>query len=197
MNIKNFFKTTRKMEMFFRTIVLYSIAIAYTVIHFLSGADPVEALLEGSGYVTINLLGLSLVSTTLLKFRKTQLLIGFPKIAGYAALWSGLTHLLIYLVLDQGLAVEAIVSDLIKHPRIIAGGVAIIGLMLAGLAGIRKFVSMRRILLRFSYPASLFASYHYWEAVKFDRTIPAIYLVLFVSIVFVRIMILFKPRPRQ
>lgn len=181
-------------------LLLYSAPVFYIVYGFQNSIEPVEKLLETTGFSAINLLTLSLSGAIIRHFRVHRLLTVVAKHAGYGSLVYGISHIAIYLFLDQGMSINAIIEDLVKHPRIIAGTLALLGLTLAGLAGlkpVKKSPKFRKPLLRMSYPAGILAGYHYMEAVKHDITIPLIYVIILSTFVTIRLLLIFRKRRKS
>jgi sulfoxide reductase heme-binding subunit YedZ len=154
------------------------------------GANPVELVLRATGTLALVFLLLTLAVTPLrrllglvwlVKLRRALGLICF----GYAGL-----HLGIYLVLDQGLNLRAILSDAVTRPFITFGLLAF-GLM-APLAWTSTDAAIRRMGRRWGqlhkkvYWVAGFAGVHYWLEVKADTAKPLLFLGLLGLLLFYR-----------
>jgi sulfoxide reductase heme-binding subunit YedZ len=156
------------------------------------GADPVATVLNQLGLMALVLLVSSLACTPLrivfrwnwpLRLRKTLGLCAFA----YAAL-----HLTTYAVIDQGLALRAIVADVAKRPFILAGMSAFLLLVPLALtstaAGLRRLgaVGWKR-LHRIVYLAGILACIHFLLRVKKDLTQPGIYAAILAFLLAIRL----------
>ncbi len=166
--------------------------LGYIIAKTVLSIEPVDALLESTGYSSIALLLISVSTALLFHFRKHKHLFTIKKYCGFAALLYGAIHFSIYLILDQGLSIDLIIEDIIKHPRIIYGLTSLLLMIGAGSASLRfisKSRNVRKWLLRLSYPAGIFAALHYIQAVKFIEIQPLLFMVLFCTIAGVRLLL--------
>ena len=138
------------------------------------GANPVEALLNGLGYVTFIFLALTLACTP------AQILLGWKwplrlrKLLGDFCFFYGSLHLLTYVVLDQGLALGDIVKDVLKHKFILLGMATwtlLLPLAITSTGGWQKRLGFRRWkrLHRLVYLAGGLASFHFLLRFKTPR----------------------------
>jgi sulfoxide reductase heme-binding subunit YedZ len=144
------------------------------------GANPIERTLNQTGMLALLLLVVSLACTPLkavsgwtwpLRLRKLLGLLGFT----YASL-----HFLTYAVLDQGLALDAILEDIVKRPFITVGFLALVLLVPLAVTSTNRMV--RRMgfpawqrLHRLAYVAASLGVVHFVWRVKKDLTEPLIY----------------------
>jgi sulfoxide reductase heme-binding subunit YedZ len=148
------------------------------------GADPLKAVENALGLWALRFLILGLAITplrrafgvNLLRYRRTVGLLAFY----YAAL-----HLVVYLVLDQGLDFEAVWRDVLKRPYITAGMLSFS--LLVPLAITSSNAMIRRLgpdawarLDRLVYIIVLAAIVHFILLVKTWRTETLIYAALIV-----------------
>lgn len=157
------------------------------------GADPVGAALNQLGMLALILLVTSLACTPLriltgkawpMQIRRVLGLLGF----GYATL-----HVLVYLVIDQGLAVGAIVEDVTERPFTLVGALA--WLLLLPLAATSTRDATRRLgaarwrrLHRLAYVCAALGVVHFTLRVKKDLTEPAIYGAVLAVLLGVRVL---------
>ncbi len=149
------------------------------------GANPAEALIRALGDWGLRGLLLTLAITPLRVMLTQPLLLRYRRLLG---LWSFaylLLHLLAYAWFDQGLALQAIVDDIVKRPFILVGMLALLLLLpLAATsfkAAIRRLGGRRwQLLHRLIYPAALLGCLHFWwmRSGKQLFTEPLIYSLL-------------------
>jgi methionine sulfoxide reductase heme-binding subunit len=144
------------------------------------GANPIERVLNQTGMLALILLVASLACTPLkvvagwtwpLRVRKLLGLLGFT----YAVL-----HFLTYGVVDQGLALGAILEDIARRPFITVGFLALVLLVPLAVTSTNRMV--RRLgfptwqrLHRLSYVAASLGVVHFFWRVKKDVTEPLVY----------------------
>ena len=143
------------------------------------GANPIEELLHRCGKWGLNLILITLTITPLRRLTGWNWVIRFRRMLGLFAFFYTLLHFLIYAVLDQGLALNFIVEDIIERPYITLGILAL--LMLIPLAITSTNGWMRRLgkrwlkLHKLVYPIAILAVWHYYWQVKQDILEPLIY----------------------
>ena len=145
------------------------------------GPDPVEDLTHATGAWALRLLLATLAITPLRRlglpalapFRRTLGLLAF----GYASL-----HLLVYVVLDQGLELGFVWEDVRERPYITAGFAAFVCLVPLAITSTRAWI--RRLghrwieLHRLAYLSAIAAVLHFLWLVKADLREPLVYAVL-------------------
>lgn len=144
------------------------------------GADPVETLIRTTGDWAIKFLVAGLLLTPLTRILKNPLPVRFRRMIGLYAFFYVCIHLSLYLGLDQGLDVPAIVKDVLKRPYITFGMMAFLLLVPLAITSTRKMVARLgpkkwRQLHRAVYVAASFGVIHYYLLVKLDITWPLIY----------------------
>ena len=90
------------------------------------GANPVEALLDHFGNWGLRFVLVALAVTPLRQISGWNWVQRFRRMLGLFAFFYVLMHFLVWLVLDQGLLVAAILEDLAKRPFITLGFVALV-----------------------------------------------------------------------
>lgn len=138
------------------------------------GANPVEALLNDLGYIAFVLLVLTLACTP------AQIVLGWKwpirirKLLGDFCFFYACCHLLTYVVLDQGLSLDDIVKDVLKHKFIFLGmatWLLLLPLAITSTDGWQKRLGFRRWkrLHRVIYLAGGLASIHFLLRFKTPR----------------------------
>lgn len=146
------------------------------------GANPVEAVLDHFGNWGIRFTLLALAVTPARHWLGWPSLARFRRMIGLFAFFYVFLHFLTWLVLDQGLAWQAIIEDIAKRPFITIGMAA---LLLLTLMAATSFNAARRAMgrrwqqLHYAvYAVGILAVWHFWWQVKADILEPAIYAVL-------------------
>src|SRR5262245_24441302 len=91
-------------------------------------ANPVEDITLTTGIWALRLLLVTLAITPLRRITGWNRLIQYRRMIGLFAFFYASLHLLTYLVLDQGLAFEFILPDIVKRPYITAGMTAFLSM---------------------------------------------------------------------
>lgn len=144
------------------------------------GANPIATAMNQLGLLALLLLLASLACTPL----KILLGIKWPmrlrKTLGLVAFFTVLLHLLLYLVLDQQLAMPVIVEDVTQRPFIMVGFVAFVSLIPLAVTSTNR--ALKRLgpkrwkrLHRLAYAAGVLGVLHYLLRVKRDLNEPIIY----------------------
>jgi sulfoxide reductase heme-binding subunit YedZ len=163
--------------------VLPFVSIGWRVYRHTLGANPVATALNQVGLLGLILLMASLFCTPLkiifgwtwpLRIRRTLGLCGF---------FTVLSHFLIYLVLDQGLAFGALLKDVVKRPFIAVGFIALLMLIPLAVTSTRRAVQRLGFprwqkLHRLAYVIGTLGVLHFYLRVKADHTQPILYGVL-------------------
>ncbi len=147
------------------------------------GANPIATALNQIGLLSLIFLILSLSCTPLkvmfgwnwpLRVRRTLGLCGF---------FAALLHFSVYLGLDQGFAIGAVLRDVFKRPFIAIGFAALLLLVPLALTSTRRsvarlgFVRWQR-LHRLAYLIGVLAVLHFYLRVKADHAQPVLYGLL-------------------
>jgi sulfoxide reductase heme-binding subunit YedZ len=86
--------------------------------------NPIEDLTLTTGIWALRFLLITLAITPIRRLTGWHPVVQYRRMLGLFAFFYALVHLLIYVVLDQGLAFEFIFADIVKRPYITAGMVA-------------------------------------------------------------------------
>ncbi|MGD9340668.1 MAG: ferric reductase-like transmembrane domain-containing protein, partial [Chromatiales bacterium] len=116
---------------------------AFAIAGFSLGANPVEALLHGLGKWGLNLLLITLCVTPLTWIVRAPWPLRFRRMLGLFAFSYVMLHFLVYAILDQGLAWNFIVEDIVERPYITVGIGALLLLLPLALTSTRR--AMRRL----------------------------------------------------
>ncbi len=142
------------------------------------GANPVEALLHLAGRWALVFLLLGLAVTPLRRLAGWSRLIKVRRLLGLFAFFYASLHLLVYLVLDQGLALAFILEDVTERPFITVGAAAFLLLLPLALTStkgwIRRLGGRWLALHRLVYPAAGLAVLHFYWKVKADTLWPLV-----------------------
>ena len=147
------------------------------------GADPVNRLIHACGITALNLLLITLLVTPVRQLTGMNHLIRVRRMLGLFAFFYALLHFTVYLWLDQGLDLKAVVADIVKRPYITVGFTAL--LMLIPLAVTSTNAMMRRLgrrwqkLHRLIYVLTLLGIWHFYWQVKKDIREPLLYVGMF------------------
>ncbi|WP_164009315.1 sulfite oxidase heme-binding subunit YedZ [Pyxidicoccus trucidator] len=144
------------------------------------GPNAIEAALHQTGLLALVLLLASLACTPLRLVFKWTWPARVRRTLGLLAFTYAAAHFLVYAVLDQGLALGAILEDLGKRPFITVGFLALV--LLTPLAVTSTNAWVRRLgfprwqrLHRLAYVAAVLGVVHFVWRVKKDVTEPALY----------------------
>lgn len=147
------------------------------------GTDPVETLARGTGIWALRLLLLALLVTPLRRALGWSWLVRHRRTIGVAAFAYATVHLLVYLVIDQGLALGFIAEDVAEHPWVLLGVVTwlmLLPLAVTSTAGWVRRLGGRRwqALHRLTYLCAIGGVAHYYLAVKQDVRLPLLYAAI-------------------
>jgi methionine sulfoxide reductase heme-binding subunit len=154
------------------------------------GADPQNVLERALGLWALRFLIAALAITPLRRLGGPNL-VRYRRAIGLLAFYYAALHLTVYMVLDQGLDLSAILADIVKRPYITVGMFAF--LILVPLAVTSNTAMIRRLsggawqrLHRWVYVAAVAAAIHFIMLVKVWPLEPLIYAAL------VAILLLFR-----
>ena len=146
------------------------------------GADPMRTLEQTLGLWALRFLIASLAFTPLRHLFGINLL-RYRRAIGLLAFYYAALHLLTYLVLDQGLDAQAIITDIFKRPYITIGMASFI--ILIPVAVTSNNASIRRLggqvwsrIHKLVYPAAIGAALHFVLLVKSWPMEPLVYAAL-------------------
>ena len=144
------------------------------------GANPIATALNQIGLLSLIFLCASLSCTPLKIAFAWNWPLRVRRTLGLCAFFSVVLHFLVYLVLDQDLALGAVLRDVLKRPFIALGFAALVLLVPLALTSTKRSVSrlgFRRwqLLHRLAYLIGILAVLHFYLRVKADHTQPILY----------------------
>lgn len=155
------------------------------------GPDPVEALMILTGVWALRLLLLTLAMTPLQRLFGWVWPLMIRRELGLAAFGYGVSHLLVFLVFDQNLDPIAAWQEIVDHPAVWLGMLALTLLLPLALtstrAAIRRLGANWKRLHRLIYPAAILASLHFAFQVKADLREPLIYAGILILLLLMRL----------
>lgn len=144
------------------------------------GFDPIDEVTDRTGSTALIVLGLSLAVTPLVTITGWRRLGTVRKSLGLWAFGYAALHLLTFIGLDYGFALDAILGDALLQKRyVLVGFAAFLILLVLAITSNRR--SMRGLgknwkrLHRWVYLAGVLAVLHFLWLVKIDRTEPLLY----------------------
>jgi sulfoxide reductase heme-binding subunit YedZ len=155
------------------------------------GANPVEALIHGTGDWALRFLLLTLAMTPLKRLLGQPWPIRFRRMLGLFAFFYACLHLLTYAWIDQGFDWPGILQDVVKRPYITVGLAAF--LLLVPLAVTSTRAMVRRLgrrwksLHRAVYAIGVLAVVHFLWLVKADLLEPGIYALILAILLLARV----------
>lgn len=148
--------------------------------------NPIEDLTLVTGIWALRFLLLSLAITPIRRLTGWNGIIQYRRMLGLFAFAYATVHLLIYVVLDQGLAFEYILPDIVKRPYITAGMTAFVlmaPLALTSTRGwIRRLGRKWQLLHRLVYVSAIAACLHFLWKVKVVIGEPVYYAAILAAL---------------
>jgi sulfoxide reductase heme-binding subunit YedZ len=163
------------------------------------GANPVETLTHVTGEWGLRVLLLTLAITPLRRLFRWNSLVRFRRLLGMVSFVYVLAHVAIFLVFDHFFDMTAIIDDIVERPYITVGFLAFVGMLPLAITSLsilqrkmgKHWVSLHRMV----YLVAILAVVHYWWLVKADVFLPAIYALILLLLLTVR-MYFFKRKKR-
>jgi len=155
-------------------------SIAWRIYRHTLGANPVATALNQLGLLGLVLLSASLSCTPLKVIFDWNWPLRVRRTLGLCAFFTVLVHFLVYLVIDQGFAIAAVLRDVVKRPFIALGFSALLLLVPLALTSTKRslarlgFARWQR-LHRLVYPIGVLAVLHFYLRVKADHRQPLLY----------------------
>lgn len=151
------------------------------------GSNPIKESEHFTGKWALRFLALSLAVTPAVRLLRQGWLIRYRRMFGLFAFFYACTHLVIYGVLDVELTWSDMIEDVAKRLYITIGMTALalmIPLAVTSTKGwIRRLGNARwNALHRAAYASAVLGLVHYWMSVKKDITEPAIFGIVFASL---------------
>lgn len=144
------------------------------------GPNPIATALNQIGLLSLIFLCASLSCTPLKLLLDWNWPLRVRRTLGLCAFFSALLHFLVYLILDQGLQVRVVLSDVLQRPFIALGFAALCLLLPLALTSTKRALSrlgFRRwqALHRLAYAIGILGVLHFYLRVKADHTQPIVY----------------------
>lgn len=166
------------------------------------GANPIAETLNELGLAALILLIASLACTPARRLFGWTWPLRIRRELGLVATAYATIHVLVYVALDQGADVRAIVDDVLERPFITAGFATF--LLLVPLAYTSTNASVRRLgfrrwqrLHRLSYAAGVLAVVHFIWRVKVDLAQPLLYAAVLASLLGIRVLLWIRQPSRR
>jgi methionine sulfoxide reductase heme-binding subunit len=160
-------------------------------------ANPIEDITLTTGIWALRWLLASLAITPLRRITGWQRVIQYRRMLGLFAFFYATLHLLTYLVLDQGLAFEFILPDIVKRPYITMGMIAftlMVPLAVTSTKGwIRRLGRKWQLLHRLVYFSAAAACLHFLWKVKVAIGEPVYYAAILTLLLAFRLLWRFRP----
>ncbi len=165
------------------------------------GADPQNTLERTLGLWALRFLVVGLAITPLRALFGPRL-IRYRRTFGLLAFYYATLHVFVYLVLDQGLNVQAIIADIIKRPYITVGMLAFVTLVPLAVTSNNRMI--RKLggqawnkLHQLVYVAAVAAAVHFLMVVKTWNFEPVLYAVLIALLLLYRLVKYGRKRARR
>jgi len=166
--------------------------LAWRTWHDALGVNPVEELELTTGIWAYRFLLLSLAITPVRRLTGWNAVIRYRRMLGLFAFAYASAHLLIYVVVDQGMALEYILEDVAKRRFITAGMVAfllLVPLAVTSTKGwIRRLGKRWQSLHRLVYVSAIAAALHFIWKVKVAIGEPVYYAAILAILLAVRLL---------
>ncbi|MBS3785321.1 MAG: sulfoxide reductase heme-binding subunit YedZ [Gammaproteobacteria bacterium] len=157
------------------------------------GANPVEALLHGTGSWGLRLLLVTLAITPLRHITGANWLVRLRRQIGLWAFAYAAAHFLIFIVFEHRAVLSSIVEDIIARPYILIGTSAFLLLMPLAITSTKGWI--RRLGKRWQrlhwliYPAAVLGVVHFFMLIRANRwTEPLIYAAVLVLLLGFRVL---------
>ena len=165
--------------------------LAYGVYAGSLGPNPIEAVTHATGDWTLRLLLASLAVTPARRLLRLPELIRFRRMLGLWAFFYGFLHLMTWVWLDKFFDPSEMWADVQKRRFVtagMAGFLCLVPLAATSTAGwIRRLGRNWQRLHRLAYVAAGAGVVHYWWLVKSDIRLPALYAMILVGLLALRL----------
>jgi len=155
-------------------------------------ANPIEDVTLTTGIWALRFLLIALAITPIRRITGWNRVIQYRRMFGLFAFFYATNHLLIYLVLDQGLAFEFILPDIVKRPYITAGMTAftlMVPLAITSTKGwIRRLGRKWQLLHRLVYVSAIAACLHFLWKVQVVIGEPVYYAAILAALLGFRVL---------
>ncbi len=156
------------------------------------GANPAEFITRATGDWTLRFLLITLAVTPLRRLSGWNWLLRLRRMLGLFAFFYGTMHFTSYLSFDMVFNLNDIIKDIIKRPFITVGFASLLLMLPLAVTSanymVRKLGGKRWTALhRLAYVIAPMGVLHFWWMVKRDVTEPAIYAVVLLLLLGLRI----------
>ncbi|HEY6728182.1 MAG TPA: ferric reductase-like transmembrane domain-containing protein [Polyangiaceae bacterium] len=163
------------------------------------GANPIATALNQLGLLALVLLLASLACTPLRLASGWTWPARVRRALGLAAFGAACLHFLVYVALDQGFDLTALIADLVERPFILVGFVALVLLVPLALTSTKRSISALGYLAwsrlhRIAYLVAVLGVVHFYMRVKQDTTLPIALGALLVLLFAVRLLGAYQKR---
>ncbi|MCX7037345.1 MAG: sulfoxide reductase heme-binding subunit YedZ [Proteobacteria bacterium] len=146
------------------------------------GVDPVRSLVHENGTMALRMLVATLAITPLRQLTGHSDLLRLRRMLGLFAFFYALLHLSSWVVFDQGMDLQMILSEVVKRPYLLVGLSAVLlmlPLALTSTTAAQRWLKRRWTQLhRLTYVIAVLAVWHFWWQVKKDLREPIAYAVI-------------------
>ena len=146
------------------------------------GVDPVRSLVHENGTMALRMLVATLAITPLRQLTGHSDLLRLRRRLGLFAFFYALLHLSSWVVFDQGMDLQMILSEVVKRPYLLVGlsaALLMLPLALTSTTAAQRWLKRRWTQLhRLTYVIAVLAVWHFWWQVKKDLREPIAYAVI-------------------
>jgi len=146
------------------------------------GVDPVRSLVHENGTMALRMLMATLAITPLRQLTGHSDLLRLRRMLGLFAFFYALLHLSSWVVFDQGMDLQMILSEVVKRPYLLVGlsaALLMLPLALTSTTAAQRWLKRRWTQLhRLTYVIAVLAVWHFWWQVKKDLREPIAYAVI-------------------
>ena len=155
------------------------------------GANPIEAITRSTGWWTLFLLAVTLAVTPVRKLTGANWVLRLRRMLGLFAFFYALAHFITFIWFDHWFDMGEIFKDVIKRPFVTVGFAAFVLLVplavTSNTAMVRKLGRNWQRLHRIAYAIAVLGVLHFWWLVKRDLTEPALFAVVVVVLLGIRL----------
>ena len=156
------------------------------------GVNPIDKLMDEIGRFSLKLIILTLLISSLSKFRSLGSLQNLRRMIGLFVFYYVSLHFLTYIFLDHYFNFNFIIKDIAKRPFITFGFISFLFLVPLAITSTNYMVKLLSFkiwkrLHYIIYPVAILASFHFLFLKKADKTEPLIYLIIITMLLLWRI----------
>ncbi len=156
------------------------------------GVNPIDKLMDEIGRFSLKLIILTLLISSLSKFRSLGSLQNLRRMIGLFVFYYVSLHFLTYIFLDHYFNFNFIIKDIAKRPFITFGFISFLFLVPLAITSTNYMVKLLSFkiwkrLHYLIYPVAILASLHFLFLKKADKTEPLIYLIIITMLLLWRI----------